>query len=262
MPSLKEQVAIITGAGSGIGRGGALRFAAEGAHVIVVDIKAAETVADEVRRGGGDAIGTEVDVADSAAVDAMVQQVIDKFGRIDILWSNAGVQVNKPVETTTDAEFDRVMKVNFGGFFHCVRAVVPHMIRQRSGSILSTSSIDGVIGEKNIAVYSGSKGAILAMTRAMTADYAQHGIRVNSICPGWIDTPINDPFFLNDPAAKAQATSYQPIGRLGTPADIAGVAVFLCSADAGFVTGATIVVDGGITSTWLETPPETPSPSQ
>jgi NAD(P)-dependent dehydrogenase (short-subunit alcohol dehydrogenase family) len=262
VPSLKDQVAIITGAGSGIGRGGALRFASEGAHVVVADIKSADTVAEEIRQRRGNAIGIEVDVADPAAVDAMVQRVVDKFGKIDILWSNAGVQVNKPVETTTDAEFERVMKVNFGGFFHCVRAVVPHMIKQRSGAILSTSSIDGVIGERNIAVYSGSKGAILAMTRAMTADYAQYGIRVNSLCPGWIDTPINDPFFLNNPAAKALATSYQPIGRLGTPADIAGVAAFLCSADAGFVTGATIVVDGGITSTWLETPPETPSPAQ
>jgi NAD(P)-dependent dehydrogenase (short-subunit alcohol dehydrogenase family) len=258
MPSLQDQVAIITGAGSGIGRGGAIRFAAEGAHVVVADVKPADAVVEEIRGSGGDAMGVKVDVADAGFVEAMVKQVIDRFGRIDILWSNAGVQVNKPVETTTDEEYDRLMNINFRGFFNCVRAVVPHMIRQHRGAILSTSSIDGLIGEKNIAVYSASKGAILAMTRAMTADYSQHGIRVNSICPGWIDTPINDPFFLNDPAAKALATSYQPVGRLGTPADIAGVAVFLCSADAGFVTGATIVVDGGITSTWLETPPETP----
>jgi NAD(P)-dependent dehydrogenase (short-subunit alcohol dehydrogenase family) len=256
MPQLEDKVAIITGAGSGIGRGGALRFAAEGARVVVADLKPAEKVVEEIRRDGGDAIGVEVDVADAGSVDAMVKRCLDHFGRVDILWSNAGVQVNKPVETTTDDEYEWVMGVNFKGFFHCVRAVVPHMIRQHSGAILSTSSVDGLIGERNIAVYSASKGAILAMTRAMTADYAQHGIRVNTICPGWIDTPINDPFFLNNPAAKALAVTYQPIGRLGTPADIAAFAAFLCSDAAGFVTGSTIVADGGFTSTWLETPPE------
>ncbi len=258
MPSLKDKIAIITGAGSGIGRGGAMRFAAEGAQVVVADVRPADSVVAEIVGRGGRAVGIQVDVVHPGSVDAMVSNVVGRFGRIDILWSNAGVQVNKPVETTTDEEYDRLMNVNFRGFFNCVRAVVPHMIRQHSGAILSTCSIDALIGEKNIAVYSASKGAILAMTRAMTADYAEHGIRVNTISPGWIDTPINDPFFLNDPAAKALATSYQPVGRLGLPADIAGAAAFLCSDDAGFVTGANMVVDGGITATWLDTPPETP----
>ncbi len=258
MPSLKDKIAIITGAGSGIGRGGAMRFAAEGAQVVVADVRPADSVVAEIVGRGGRAVGIQVDVVHTGSVDAMVSNVVGRFGRIDILWSNAGVQVNKPVETTTDEEYDRLMNVNFRGFFNCVRAVVPHMIRQHSGAILSTCSIDALIGEKNIAVYSASKGAILAMTRAMTADYAEHGIRVNTISPGWIDTPINDPFFLNDPAAKALATSYQPVGRLGLPADIAGAAAFLCSDDAGFVTGANMVVDGGITATWLDTPPETP----
>jgi NAD(P)-dependent dehydrogenase (short-subunit alcohol dehydrogenase family) len=257
MPSLKDKIAIITGAGSGIGRGGAMRFAAEGAQVVVADVRPADSVVAEIVGRGGRAVGIQVDVVHTGSVDAMVSDVVGRFGRIDILWSNAGVQVNKPVETTTDEEYDRLMNVNFRGFFNCVRAVVPHMIRQHSGAILSTCSIDALIGEKNIAVYSASKGAILAMTRAMTADYAEHGIRVNTISPGWIDTPINDPFFLNDPAAKALATSYQPVGRLGLPADIAGAAAFLCSDDAGFVTGANMVVDGGITATWLDTPPET-----
>ncbi len=258
MPSLKDKIAIITGAGSGIGRGGAMRFAAEGAQVVVADVRPADSVVAEIVGRGGRAVGIQVDVVHTGSVDAMVSNVVGRFGRIDILWSNAGVQVNKPVETTTDEEYDRLMNVNFRGFFNCVRAVVPHMIRQHSGAILSTCSIDALIGEKNIAVYSASKGAILAMTRAMTADYAQHGIRVNTFSPGWIDTPINAPFFLNDPAAKALAASYQPVGRLGLPADIAGAAAFLCSDDAGFVTGANMVVDGGISATWLDTPPETP----
>ena len=258
MPSLKDKIAIITGAGSGIGRGGAMRFAAEGAQVVVADVRPADSVVAEIEGRGGRAVGIQVDVVDPGSVDAMVANVVGRFGRIDILWSNAGVQVNKPVETTSEEEYDRLMIVNFRGFFYCVRAVIPHMIRQHGGAILSTCSIDALIGEKNIAVYSASKGAILAMTRAMTADYAQHGIRVNTISPGWIDTPINDPFFLNDPAAKALAASYQPVGRLGLPADIAGAAAFLCSDDAGFVTGANMVVDGGITATWLDTPPETP----
>jgi NAD(P)-dependent dehydrogenase (short-subunit alcohol dehydrogenase family) len=258
MPSLKDKIAIITGAGSGIGRGGAIRFAAEGAQVVVADVRPADSVVAEIVGRGGRGVYIQVDVVDPRSVDAMVANVVGRFGRIDILWSNAGVQVNKPVETTTDEEYDRLMNVNFRGFFNCVRAVVPHMIRQHTGSILSTCSVDALLGEKNIAVYSASKGAILAMTRAMTADYAEHGIRVNTISPGWIDTPINDPFFLHDPAAKALAASYQPVGRLGLPADIAGAAAFLCSDDAGFMTGANMIVDGGITATWLETPAETP----
>lgn len=131
-----------------------------------------------------------------------------------------------------------------------------HMIARKQGVILSTSSVDGLIGERDNAVYAASKGAIISMSRAMAADYARYGIRVNTLCPGWIDTPINDPFFVNNPAAKALAASYQPLGRLGLPVDIASAAAFLCSDDASFITGTALVVDGGFTSTWLETPPE------
>lgn len=256
---LKDKVAIITGAGSGIGRGGAVRFGAEGARVVVADVKPAPDVVKEITDAGGEAVFEQVDVASGDSVSALVKATLERFGQIDILWSNAGVQVNKPVEETSDAEYDWVMGVNFRGLFHTVRAVVPHMIARKRGAILSSASVDGMIGERNIAVYSGSKGAIIAMTRAMAADYAQLGIRVNTLCPGWIDTPINDPFFLNDPAAKALAVTYQPVGRLGTPADVASAAVFLCSDEAGFVTGSSMVVDGGFTATWLETPPVTDS---
>ncbi len=259
MGRLQGKVAIITGAGSGIGRGGALRFAAEGAKVIVADIQLAQSVVEEIRQSGGEAIAVQVDVSQAKQVASMVDATLEQYGRIDILWSNAGVQVNKLVETTSDEEYARVMDVNVRGFFHCVRVVVPHMIEQRSGVILCTSSVDGLIGERDNAVYAASKGALIAMARAMAADYARYSIRVNSLCPGWIDTPINDPFFLHNPAAKALAASYQPLGRLGLPADIAASAAFLCSDDASFITGASLVVDGGFTSTWLETPPETES---
>lgn len=257
MGRLEGKVAVITGAGSGIGRGGAIRFAAEGAKVVIADVKGGDAVEEEIRQTGGEAISVVTDVSLSDSVEAMVRATLEQYASIDILWSNAGVQVNKPAHTTTDEEYDRVMDVNFRGLFHCVRAIVPHMIERRRGVILATSSVDGLIGERDIAVYSASKGAIHSMTRAMAADYAQYGIRVNVISPGWIDTPINDPFFLNDPAAKALAVSYQPVGRLGLPTDIAACAVFLCSDEAGFVTGSNFVVDGGFISTWLETPPET-----
>jgi meso-butanediol dehydrogenase / (S,S)-butanediol dehydrogenase / diacetyl reductase len=256
MGRLQGKVAIITGAGSGIGRGGALHFAAEGAKVIVADIRAAQSVVEEIRQSGGEASAVEVDVSQASQVDALAKTVLEQYGQIDILWSNAGVQVNKPVETTSDEEYARIMDVNVKGFFHCVRAIVPHMIERRSGAILCTGSVDGLIGECNIAVYSASKGALAAMTRAMAADYARYGIRVNTLCPGWIDTPINDPFFLHNPAAKALAASYQPLGRLGLPLDVATAAAFLCCDDASFITGSSMVVDGGFTSTWLETPPE------
>lgn len=252
---LKDKVAIITGAASGIGRGGAMRFAAEGCKVAVADIKPGQAVVDEIRQAGGDAFYQETDVAKAESVDALARATLDRYGQIDIVWSNAGVAVFKAAHETTNAEYDVLMNVNFKGLFHCVRAVVPHMIERHRGVVLSTASVDGMIGEVGVAVYSATKGAIIGMTRAMAADYARNGIRVNCICPGWIDTPMGDPFFLNDPAAKALAANYQPVGRLGLPADIAGAAVFLCSDDAVFVTGTSLVVDGGFISTWMETPP-------
>lgn len=257
MERLQGKVAIITGAGSGIGKGGALRFAQEGASVVVADIRAGEQVAREIREAGGEALALQVDVSKSDSVAELVQVTLERYGQIDILWSNAGVQVNKSAEETSDEEFTRIVDVNIKGLFYCVRAVVPHMIERERGVILTTSSVDGLIGERDNAVYAASKGAIISMSRAMAADYARHRIRVNTLCPGWIDTPINDPFFLNNPGAKELAASYQPLGRLGVPGDIAAAAAFLCSEDASFITGTALVVDGGFTSTWLETPPET-----
>lgn len=257
MGQLQDKVAVITGAASGIGRGGAVRFAAEGAKVVVADRQPAQAVVEEIRQAGGTAIALQVDVSQGEQVAAFTRTILEQYGRIDILWSNAGVQVNKPVETTSDEEYTRLMDVNVKGFFHCVREIVPQMIARRSGVILCTASVDGLIGERDNAVYAASKGALISMSRAMAADYARYGIRVNALCPGWIDTPINDPFFLHNPEAKAQAASYQPLGRLGLPADVAASAVFLCSDEASFITGTSLVVDGGFISTWLETPPET-----
>jgi NAD(P)-dependent dehydrogenase (short-subunit alcohol dehydrogenase family) len=252
---LKDKVAIITGSASGIGRGGAIRFANEGAKVVVADVKDGQGVVDEIKKSGGEAFYQETDVARAKSVEALREAALSRYGQVDIVWSNAGVAVFKPVHETSDEDYDLVMDVNFKGLFHLVRSIVPHMIERHRGVILSTASVDGMIGEVGVAVYSATKGALIGMTRAMAADYAKDGIRVNCICPGWIDTPMGDPYFLNDPAAKALAASYQPVGRLGLPADIAAAAAFLCSDDSSFVTGTAMVVDGGFISTWMETPP-------
>lgn len=234
---------IVTGASSGIGEGIARRFAAEGATVFAASRRPVELAG---------VTWVETDVADAASCDALIATAVAATGRLDAIVNNAGVQVEKPIEDTTDDEYDLVMNVNVRGVFNCCRAAVRQMATQDGGgAIVNIGSIAGNVADHQMAVYNASKGAVHALTRAIATDNGHQGVRCNAISPGWIMTALADAAFdlADDPAAaRAEATAAHPVGRMGTPDDIAGLAVYLSSAEAAFVSGSCVTIDGGLTS--------------
>jgi NAD(P)-dependent dehydrogenase (short-subunit alcohol dehydrogenase family) len=216
-----------------------------------LDPTSAASAADGIRSAGGRAVGRGVDVADEAGVGALVAGVLDEFGRIDILHNNAGVLLPGSVTDVAVEAWTRTLAVNVTGAFLCSRAVLPAMIRAGRGSIIHTSSVSGIVGEAGIAAYCASKGALVMLARQMAIDYARHGIRVNAICPGWIDTPFNDPAIERAGGHQALAPFidvFIPMGRQGAPDEVADAVAFLASDDSRYVTGAALVVDGGLTA--------------
>ena len=245
---LDGKIALITGAASGIGRGVALTFAREGARVIVVDVNAAgaEAVAAEIMAGGGQAHVERADVSRAEEVRALMERVRERAGALDILMANAGVMICKTLEETGEDEWDHMHGVNLRGMFLTIKYGGP-LVRRPGGVILTTGSIDGLYGAPENAAYAATKGGIIAMSKAAALDYAKVGIRLNCLCPGWIDTPINDLYFRDKPEEKEKAARLHPVNRLGTPQDIASAALFLASEEASFIVGLPLVVDGGMT---------------
>jgi len=252
MGRLDGKVAVITGAGSGIGQASARLFAAEGARVVVADIdhQAAGVTVEGIAAAGGDAIAEQVDVTDVAGTVALADRVAQRFGRIDVLFNNAGIAgVGDVLETEPDL-FDRVMTVNVRGVFLMSRAVVPHMIKQRSGSIINMSSCIAEIGLARRVSYAASKGAVLSMTKSMQVDLAQHGIRVNALLPGTILTPFVERYLEESYADReeglASIRKRQLSNDLGRPEDVAGAALYLASDESKFVMASGLVIDGGV----------------
>jgi meso-butanediol dehydrogenase/(S,S)-butanediol dehydrogenase/diacetyl reductase len=245
------RVALVTGAGHGLGAASARRLARDGFRVAVCDINAdtARAVATEL----GDLHAAFVaDVSAHEPVQRMVAQVVDRFGRLDVLHNNAGRLVPGTVADQDLDEWDRTFAVNVRSVFLVSRAALPHLTANR-GAIVNTGSVSGLVGEPNLAAYNSSKAAIINLTRQMAADFSPRGVRVNCVCPGWIDTGFNDPLFEGwSPQEVQELVERQvPLGRQGTPEDIAGAVSFLCSDDAGYITGHALVVDGGLTTTNL-----------
>lgn len=249
---LSNKVVVITGSGSGIGRACALEFAKEGASMVIADINidaAIETV-ELVKAGGGNAIPVHADVSNPAAVEGLLKQTLSVYPLVHVLVNNAAVQVNKTAEDTSFDEWNRQLAVNVGGVFLCSKYFLPHL-RKTRGCIVNMSSVNGFFVEPTCAGYCATKAAIIGLTKAMAIDHGRDGIRVNCICPGYIDAGLAEGYFqsqANPAKARADAGKLHALGRIGKPGEVGRAAVFLASDDASFVTGAALVVDGGFGS--------------
>lgn len=250
---LANKVAWISGAGSGIGRAIALLFAREGARVCAVDLNAdsARATAHEIGEQGGEALSTGADVSASGEVQHAIDACVERFGRIDVQCNCAGIGSTQTAIDTPEDLWDRVFAVNARGTFLCCRAALPGMIEQGGGTIVNIASVAGMVGLKNRAAYCASKGAVISLTQAIAVDHVAQNIRCNCICPGTVDSPWVARLLAAapDPAAERTAlVARQPMGRLGTPREIAKAALYLASDDAAFITGSSLVIDGGLTA--------------
>jgi dihydroanticapsin dehydrogenase len=252
MGRVEGKACIVTGAASGIGRAIALRFAEEGGRVLCVDrADGVDDTARTIAQAGGTAEAVVADVADSAQVNDFVARCARTWGRVDVLVNNAGVNLPGVFHEVGDDVIDTTLAVNVKGPMYGCRAAVPYMLEQGGGSIINMSSVNGLVSEPYLTVYSASKGAVVMLTKGVALDYAKQGIRCNAICPGWVDTPINHAHArMLGGLEEVYATidSFQPIGRPGEPSEIANVALFLASDESSFMTGSVVVADGGMTA--------------
>ena len=253
MFSLNGKVAAVTGGGSGIGRAISDVFGRQGAHVVVIDLDAAaaEETAAAIRSAGGRADAETCDVADAVSVNRVFGTVVARTGRLDILVNNAGVAHVGNIERTPEDEFDRLYRVNVRGVYLCSRAAVPVMVGQGGGVILNMASIVAFIGVADRFAYAMTKGAVLSMTKSIAVDYVKRNVRCNCICPARVHTPFVDGFVRKHYPGREQEilqelADYQPMGRMGTPEEVAYLALYLCSDEAAFVTGQAYPLDGGV----------------
>jgi NAD(P)-dependent dehydrogenase (short-subunit alcohol dehydrogenase family) len=246
------RVAIVTGAGSGMGRAIALLLALRGARVVVADLdpSAGEQTVAQIQDQGGHARFVQVDVSSPADAKRMVSFTVQEFGQVDVLCNNAGINLAAPALDTTEEDWDRLMAVNLKGIFLGSKFAIAEMARRGSGAIVNTVSAAGLKGMPNMAAYNASKGGAALLTRQLALDYAKQGIRVNGVCPGVVDTPMTRRFLESNPDPEGLARSWEqiPIGHIAQPEDIARAVAFLASDEASYITGVLLPVDGGITA--------------
>ena len=248
----ESKIVIVTGAASGIGEKTAIKFANEGAKVVIADInkEMGKIVADQIKKDNGDALFVETNVAEFISVDNMVSQTLDTFGIPDVLINNAGINVFGEPLNMPDSEWKRAFSVDLDGVWFGCKAVLPHMLKKNKGSIVNVASVHGIQIIPNCFPYPVAKHGVIGLTKALAVDYAAKGIKINSISPGYIETPIIDRFFNTKPdpiAARKEAENHQPIKRMGTTDEIANTIMFMSSDECNYMIGANIVVDGGIT---------------
>lgn len=244
---LVGKVALVTGGGSGIGRASALAFAREGAKVVVADVNAqgGDQTVQMLKSTGSEAIFIRTDVTKLAEVESMVSRAIEAYGRLDCAFNNAGVESSQ--RSTVDCaeqDFDRIININLKGVWLCMKYEIPPMLRQGRGAIVNTASTLGLVGAPRRPEYVASKHGVVGLTKVAALECAALGIRVNAVCPGMIDTPLVERIMIREPEAKERGLA-MPMGRLGTPEEIAEAVVWLCSDAASFMTGHTMAIDGG-----------------
>jgi NAD(P)-dependent dehydrogenase (short-subunit alcohol dehydrogenase family) len=248
--SLEKKVALITGAGRGIGLASAKAFAEAGASVVLADHveETLGTAVDELRSSGHSAMGVICDVTDRVQVEAMIEKTVGAFGRLDAAFNNAGINSEgADVLETDDDQFDHIIDVNLRGIWNCMKAELRQMTAQGSGAIVNCSSIGGMVGSKGRSAYSASKHAVIGLTRSAALEYASRGIRINAVCPGIIKTPMAVEVTRNyDPEIVKAMVAREPIGRFGEPEEIAAAVIWLCTPAASFMVGHAMIVDGGV----------------
>jgi NAD(P)-dependent dehydrogenase (short-subunit alcohol dehydrogenase family) len=249
--SFAGKVVFVTGGASGIGRAAALAFAREGARVVVADVSdhGNQETARMIEDLGGGALAVRCDVTRAADVQAALDQAVVTFGRLDVAFNNAGVeQQTKPTADITEQEWDRITAINVRGVFLCMKYEIPLMLQHGGGAIVNTSSGAGVIGFAGAAAYVAAKHAVVGLTKSAALDYAQANIRINAVCPGIIDTAMMQRVTADTAEGRDSVIAQEPVGRMGTPEEIAAAVVWLCSDAASFVIGHAIVIDGGQTT--------------
>ena len=249
--SFAGKVAFVTGAASGIGRAAALAFAREGASVVVADVseEGNQQTARMIEEQGGRALAVRCDVTRTEDVRAALERTVEAFGRLDVAFNNAGVEPRKLVPTAEveDAEWDRIINIDLRGVFLCMKHEIPLMLKQGGGAIVNTSSGAGIIGIKGNPAYTAAKHGVIGLTRATALDYASANIRVNAVCPGYVDTPMMARFTGDTAEGRARVVSEEPIGRMAQPEEIANAVLWLCSDASSFTVGHALIVDGGQT---------------
>ncbi len=248
IPKLENKVVIVTGAGSGIGRASALKFAEEGTKVVVVDIdvQGGKETVRMVKGAGGEAIFVKTDVSNATEVELMVKKTIESYGRLDCAHNNAGIESSmKLMVDCTEAEWDRCINVNLKSVWLCMKYEIPQMLRVGKGAIVNTSSIAGLVGASKRSEYVTSKHGVIGLTKAVALDYAMQGIRVNAICPGLTLTAMVERIWQARPETKLRSQEAVPVGRAGRPEEVAKAVVWLCSDATQFITGHALVIDGG-----------------
>jgi NAD(P)-dependent dehydrogenase (short-subunit alcohol dehydrogenase family) len=251
MTTMNGKVALVTGAGSGIGLATAEAFAQAGASVVLADRHedAVRAATGKLTAGGRKALAVRCDVTDDRQVASMIDQTVSTFGRLDAAFNNAGV-MQRRVDTAdiTDDEWDRVMAINLRGVWSCMKYELRQMLRNSGGAIVNCSSLGGVVGNPGLAAYHAAKHGVIGLTRTAALEYATRGIRINAVCPGSIDTPMAQTLTGGDPKVLAELVKDEPIGRLGQPEEIAAAVLWLCSPGASYVVGHPLLVDGGYTA--------------